>query len=70
MGLLTALIATPILIIGVTFSSPAILSLLGISAAGPIAGSFFAAMQGSAIASGSYLAAAQSIVMLAALPTP
>ena len=45
--------------------SPAILSLVGLSSAGPVAGSLFAMAQGSSIASGSLMAVAQSIAMLA-----
>jgi hypothetical protein len=70
MGLLTALFFTPILIMGVIFSSPAILGLIGITAIGPVAGGLFAIAQGPAIVAGSWMAAAQAIVMLAASPTP
>ena len=70
MGLLSALVFTPILITGVMFGSPAVLSLIGINAAGPIAGGLFAAAQGSGVIAGSWMAAAQSIVMLSISPTP
>ena len=67
---LTLTIGTPIIVIGVTVGSPFILSFVGISAIGPVAGGTFAAMQGAGIAAGSWMAAAQSIVMIAATPTP
>ena len=70
MGLLSALVVTPIIIIGVTLGSPAVLSLIGLSAVGPVAGGLFAAAQGSAIVSGSWMAAAQTIAMVVASPTP
>jgi hypothetical protein len=70
MGLVSALFFTPILCFGVILGSPAILSLIGITAVGPVAGGLFAAAQGSAIASGSWMAAAQTIAMIAASPTP
>jgi hypothetical protein len=52
------------------FGSPAVLGLIGINAAGPIAGGLFAAAQGSGVIAGSWMAAAQSIVMLSISPTP
>jgi len=70
MGLVSALIFTPILITGVMVGSPAILGLIGLSAAGPVAGGLFAASQGTAIAAGSWMAAAQTIAMVAVSPTP
>jgi hypothetical protein len=74
MGIYTALIATPILVVGVIFGSPFILSFVGLSAIGPVAGGTFAVMQGSAIAIGSWMAAAQAIAMavgtVAISPTP
>jgi len=70
MGLVSALIFTPILITGVMVGSPAILGLIGLSAAGPVAGGLFAASQGIAIAAGSWMAAAQTIAMVAVSPTP
>ncbi len=70
MGIFTALVVTPIIIVGVIVGSPAILGLIGLGAVGPVAGSAFAAMQGSGIAAGSWMAAAQTIAMTAALPTP
>lgn len=59
------LLLTPILFIGVMLGSPAILSLAGLSSAGPIAGSLFATAQGAGISSGSLMAAAQSVAMIA-----
>ncbi len=70
MGLITALFFTPVIIIGVTCSSPMILSIIGLKAAGPVAGGIFASMQGASITSGSWMAAAQSIAMITATPTP
>ncbi len=70
MGLVTALVFTPVLIVGVTLGSPAILSVIGLSAIGPVAGGLFAASQGSAIVAGSWMAAAQAISMVAISPTP
>ncbi len=70
MGLLAAAICTPIIVLGVTFGSPVILGLAGLSAAGPVAGGLFAATQGASIAAGSWWAAAQTIAMVAAAPTP
>ena len=66
MGLVTALVFTPVLVVGVTLGSPVILSAIGLSAIGPVAGGLFAASQGSAIAAGSWMAAAQAIAMVAA----
>ena len=70
MGLLTAIVAAPIIVTGVVFGSPAILGFAGLAAAGPVAGGLFACTQGAAIASESWYAAAQAIAMTAALPTP
>lgn len=70
MGLVSALIFTPILVTGVLVGSPAILGVVGLTAAGPVAGGLFAASQGAGIAAGSWMAAAQSIAMVAASPTP
>jgi hypothetical protein len=56
-----------ILVIGVTFKSTSILGLLGITATGPVAGGLFAVTQGAAIGAGSWMAAAQSIVMVSAI---
>ena len=70
MGFLSAFICTPIIVAGVTFGSPFILSFAGLAATGPIAGSLFAITQGVAISSGSWYAAAQTIAMIAATPTP
>ena len=70
MGLFTALVVTPVLVIGVIVGSPAILGLIGLGAIGPVAGGAFAMMQGSGVVVGSWMAAAQTIAMTAALPTP
>lgn len=70
MGLITAAICAPIICVGVIAGSPLILSLAGLTAAGPVAGGLFAATQGAAIATGSWYAAAQAIAMTAVLPTP
>lgn len=70
MGLATAAILTPVLVTGVLLGSPAILGVIGLSAAGPVAGSVFAASQGAGIAAGTWMAVAQSIAMTAASPTP
>ena len=70
MGFLTGLFFTPILVSGVILGSPAILSLIGLTAIGPVAGGLFATVQGAAIASGSWMAAAQTIAMITASPTP
>ena len=70
MGFISAAIVTPVLVTGVIFGSPAILGLIGLSAAGPVAGGLFAASQGAAISAGSWYALAQSIVMVSALPIP
>jgi len=70
MGFYTALICTPIIVTGVIIGSPAILGIAGLSAAGPIAGGMFAAMQGTGVAAGSWMAAAQSIAMITVSPTP
>jgi len=56
-----------ILVVGVTLKSSYILSFIGITATGPVAGGLFAATQGAAIAAGSWMAAAQSIVMASAI---
>ena len=70
MGLVSALFFTPILVTGVILGSPAILTLIGVTSIGPVAGGLFAAAQGSAIASGSWMAAAQTIAMITVSPTP
>lgn len=70
MGFITASIFTTILVIGVTIGSPFILSLIGLGQAGPIAGGLFSAAQGSGIAIGSWMAAAQAIAMASVSPTP
>lgn len=70
MGLYTALIAAPIIVVGVTIGSPFVLTFVGLSAVGPVAGGTFAVMQGAGVAAGSWMAAAQSIAMIAATPTP
>lgn len=70
MGLLSAVFFAPILVIGVAVGSPAILGVIGLGAAGPIAGTAFAAAQGAGIAAGSWMAAGQAIAMIAALPMP
>jgi hypothetical protein len=70
MGFVSALFFTPILVTGVLLGSPAILTLIGVTSVGPVAGGLFAAAQGSAIAAGSWMAAAQTIAMISALPTP
>jgi hypothetical protein len=70
MGFLSALICTPIIIAGVTFGSPFILGLAGLSVTGSVAGGLFAITQGTAISSGSWYATAQTIAMIAAVPTP
>jgi len=54
----------PLLITGVTFCSPYILGFIGLSSTGPIAGGLFATFQGASILSGSWMAVAQSIVMI------
>lgn len=74
MGLYTAAIATPIIVVGVVVGSPFILSFVGLSAIGPVAGGTFAAMQGAGVAAGSWMAAAQAVAMtvgaVAVSPTP
>ena len=70
MGIYTALFVTPVLIVGVLVGSPAILGVIGLSAAGPIAGGAFATMQGAGIASGTWMAVAQTIAMTATALTP
>jgi hypothetical protein len=70
MGFLSAVICTPIIVLGVTMGSPFILGLAGLSATGPIAGGLFAASQGATIAAGSWYAAAQTIAMIGMSPTP
>ena len=70
MGLLTAAIFTPVLITGVVLGSPAVLGIIGLSTIGPVAGGMFAASQGAAVASGTWMAAAQAIAMTAVAPTP
>ena len=51
----------------VTMGTPLLARL---SAAGPIAGGLFTASQGSAIAAGSWYAAAQTVTMIGMSPTP
>ena len=51
--------------LGVTFHSPAILTSVGLTAVGPVAGGMFAAHQGATIAAGSLMAAGQSVAMTA-----
>jgi hypothetical protein len=70
MGLFTATVFTGVLVVGVTIGSPAVLGLIGLSAVGPVAGGAFAAAQGAGVAAGTWMAAAQSIAMVAASPTP
>ena len=70
MGILSAVICTPIIVLGVTMGSPFILGFVGLSATGPVAGGLFAASQGAAIASGSWYAAAQTVAMIGMSPTP
>ena len=70
MGLATAVLFTPILVLGVSFGSPMLLGWAGLTALGPVAGGMFAVSQGTAVAAGSWMAAAQSFMMLTALPTP
>lgn len=71
MGFFSYLAVTALCIIGVTIFPPA-LCLVGLSSAGPVAGAMFAGAQsglaGGAIASGSWMAAAQTAAMLS--PTP
>jgi hypothetical protein len=70
MGILSAVICAPIIVLGVTMGSPFILGFVGLSATGPVAGGLFAASQGAAIASGSWYAAAQTVAMIGMSPTP
>ncbi len=76
MGLYTALVFTPVLVVGVAVGSPCILGFVGLSAIGPVAGGMFAVAQasGGAIAAGSWMASAQAIAMtvcaVAVSPTP
>ena len=70
MGFLSAVICTPIIVLGVTMGSHFILGFVGLTAAGPIAGGLFTASQGSAIAAGSWYAAAQTVTMIGMSPTP
>jgi hypothetical protein len=70
MGLVTAVILSPLLVVGVTFGSPYLLGIAGLGALGPVAGGMFAVTQGPAVAAGSWMAAAQSFAMLTALPSP
>ena len=70
MGFLSAVICTPIIVLGVTMGSPFILGFVGLSATGPVAGGLFAASQGAAIVSGSWYAAAQTVAMIGMSPTP
>ena len=67
MGILSAIICAPIIVVGVTFGSPFILGMAGLGVAGPIAGGLFATTQGVAIAAGSWYAAAQTVAMTAAI---
>jgi hypothetical protein len=56
--------ANTILVVGVAFGNPfGILSALGISSTGPVAGGLFAAAQGSGVVAGTWMAAAQSMAM-------
>ena len=70
MGLVTAVLLSPLLVVGVTFGSTYVLGIAGLGALGPVAGGMFALTQGSAVATGSWMAHAQSFAMLTALPTP
>ena len=70
MGILSAVICAPIIVLGVTMGSPFILCFGGLSATGPVAGGLFAASQGAAIVSGSWYAAAQTVAMIGMSPTP
>ena len=70
MGFLSAVICTPIVILGVSMGSPFILGLAGLSSIGPVAGGLFASSQGAYILSGSWYAAAQTIAMIGMSPTP
>lgn len=71
MGLYTAAVVTPIIVVGVLVGSPAILGFIGLGAVGATAGGGFALAQAStgAIAAGSWMAAAQTIAMTAVSPT-
>lgn len=68
MGVLLGIAVGTACMVGTVF--PPVLAWVGLSAAGPVAGGAFAALQasGGAIAAGSWMAAAQSAAMLA--PTP
>jgi hypothetical protein len=57
-GVLLVFIFTSILLF-----LPSILSLIGLSTSGPIAGGLFASMQGAGIASGSIMSILQSVAM-------
>lgn len=72
MGIYTALVVAPVIVVGVALGSPFVLSFIGLSAIGPIAGGGFAAAQaaGGVVAAGSWMAAAQAIAMTAVSPTP
>ena len=72
MGLYTALIVAPVIVVGVAVGSPFVLSFIGLSAIGPVVGGGFALTQaaGGAVAAGSWMAAAQAIAMTAVSPTP
>ena len=70
MGILSAVICAPIIVLGVTMGSPFILGFVGLSATGPVAGGLFAASQGAAIVSGYWYAAAQTVAMIGMSPTP
>jgi len=52
-----------LIISGLMWCVPYIFNLIGLSAIGPIAGSWFASMMGSGIAAGSIMATMQSFVM-------
>ena len=52
-----------ILWLGVTFKSPLVLSMAGLTPLGPLAGGMFATAQGAAIGAGTYMAAGQAIAM-------
>jgi hypothetical protein len=56
-----------VLVIGTTLQSPAILSCIGLSSVGPLAGGAFAASQGAGVVAGSWMAAAQAVAMAPAV---
>ena len=70
MGLLTGTLFTATLVVGVSLGSPMVLGWIGLSAVGPVAGGMFATAMGPAVASGTWMAAGQSIAMAYASPTP